>query len=279
MSNYWTYIIKPKSHFFDFNLKEIWQYRDLVWIFAKRDIAAVYKQTILGPLWYLISPLITVVVFTFVFSDIAKISTDNIPAPLFYLAGTTLWNYFQTSFLTISSTFVTNKDVFGKVYFPRVIVPISVILSSLLKFLIQLCIFTVVWFYFYSIGEINLNATVFVLPLLVCIMAALALGTGIIISAFTTKYRDVSFFIGFAVSLLMYATPVIYPVSAIPEMYKDILWLNPVAPVIEAFRYGFCGAGVFSWAGLAYSAAFAIFSLFFGILIFNRTEKTFMDTV
>lgn len=279
MSEDWTYVIRPKSKLLHFNFKEIWNYRDLVWIFAKRDIAAVYKQTVLGPLWYLISPLITVVVFTFVFSDIAQISTDDIPAPLFYLAGTTLWNYFQTSFTTISGTFVTNKNVFGKVYFPRIVVPISVVISSLLKFFIQLFIFLILWGYYYQSDEITMNEYVLAFPLLVVIMAMLALGMGIIISSFTTKYRDVSFFIAFAVSLLMYATPVIYPVSAIPDMYREFLWLNPIAPVIEAFRYGFCGSGVFSWSGIMYSAGFAIMSVLIGILIFNRTEKTFMDTV
>ena len=279
MKETWTEVIQPKKSVFQLNLSEIWNYRDLIWIFVRRDIVSVYKQTVLGPLWFFLGPIFTVFTFVFVFNQIAKISTDNIPAPLFYLAGTTLWNYFQACITGTSSTFISNANIFGKVYFPRLVSPISMVISNLLKFGIQLLMFLCFWFYYLAQGTIHPNAYIALLPLLVFLMGGMALGVGIIISSLTTKYRDLSYFIGFGITLIMYATPVIYPVSAIPEMYKPFVIYNPIAPIIETFRYGFTGSGYFSWSGLAYSSIFTIGVLLIGTLLFNKIERTFMDTV
>jgi lipopolysaccharide transport system permease protein len=279
MKETWTEVIQPKKSVFQLNLSEIWNYRDLIWIFVRRDIVSVYKQTVLGPLWFFLGPIFTVFTFVFVFNQIAKISTDNIPAPLFYLAGTTLWNYFQACITGTSSTFISNANIFGKVYFPRLVSPISMVISNLLKFGIQLLMFLCFWFYYLAQGTIHPNAYIALLPLLVLLMGGMALGVGIIISSLTTKYRDLSYFIGFGITLLMYATPVIYPVSAIPEMYKPFVIYNPIAPIIETFRYGFTGSGYFSWNGLIYSSVFTIVVLLIGTVLFNKIERTFMDTV
>jgi lipopolysaccharide transport system permease protein len=279
MKETWTEVIQPKKSVFQLNLSEIWNYRDLIWIFVRRDIVSVYKQTVLGPLWFFLGPIFTVFTFVFVFNQIAKISTDNIPAPLFYLAGTTLWNYFQACITGTSSTFISNANIFGKVYFPRLVSPISMVISNLLKFGIQLLMFLCFWFYYLAQGTIHPNAYIALLPLLVLLMGGMALGVGIIISSLTTKYRDLSYFIGFGITLLMYATPVIYPVSAIPEMYKPFVIYNPIAPIIETFRYGFTGSGYFSWNGLIYSSVFTVVVLLIGTVLFNKIERTFMDTV
>jgi lipopolysaccharide transport system permease protein len=272
-------IIKPQNAWFDLRLLELWKYRDLILIFARRDIIATYKQTILGPLWFFLAPIFTVVTFTLVFNNIAGISTDGIPAPIFYLAGTIMWNFFQQTFTGISTTFVSNAHIFGKVYFPRLSVPLSLILSSLVKFSIQLLLFLGFWLFYFSKGLVQANLTLMLLPVYVALMALIALGVGILISSLTTKYRDLTYFIGFGLSLLMYATPVIYPASAIPTTYQWFLFANPIAPLIEAFRYSTTGAGNFSIWGLGYSFLFGLVVLFLGLLIFNRTEKTFMDTV
>jgi lipopolysaccharide transport system permease protein len=279
MKETWTEVIQPKKSVFQLNLSEIWNYRDLIWIFVRRDIVSVYKQTVLGPLWFFLGPIFTVFTFVFVFNQIAKISTDNIPAPLFYLAGTTLWNYFQACITGTSSTFISNANIFGKVYFPRLVSPISMVISNLLKFGIQLLMFLCFWFYYLAQGTIHPNAYIALLPLLVLLMGGMALGVGIIISSLTTKYRDLSYFIGFGITLIMYATPVIYPVSAIPEMYKPFVIYNPIAPIIETFRYGFTGSGYFSWNGLIYSSVFTLVVLLIGTVLFNKIERTFMDTV
>jgi lipopolysaccharide transport system permease protein len=279
MKETWTEVIQPKKSVFQLNLSEIWNYRDLIWIFVRRDIVSVYKQTVLGPLWFFLGPIFTVFTFVFVFNQIAKISTDNIPAPLFYLAGTTLWNYFQACITGTSSTFISNANIFGKVYFPRLVSPISMVISNLLKFGIQLLMFLCFWFSYLAQGSIHPNAYIALLPLLVLLMGGMALGVGIIISSLTTKYRDLSYFIGFGITLIMYATPVIYPVSAIPEMYKPFVIYNPIAPIIETFRYGFTGSGYFSWNGLIYSSVFTIVVLLIGTVLFNKIERTFMDTV
>jgi len=278
-SNNWSHIIQPKKSWFEINLKEIWDYRDLIFIFVKRDLVSINKQTILGPLWFFLAPLFTVFIYTFVFNDIAKISTDGIPAPLFYLAGTTLWNYFQSCFMGTTSTFTANVSLFGKVYFPRLVSPISTIFSNLLKFLIQLGLFLCLWGYYYSQGEVHPNWTIILVPLLVLLLAGISLGLGIIISSLTTKYRDLSYFISFGITLLMYVTPIIYPLSSIPAKFKFFIEYNPIAPVIEAFRYGFMGKGYFSLFDLGYSFIVMIVLLLIGIVLFNRTEKTFMDTV
>lgn len=279
MKENWTEVIEPKKSLFNLNLKELWKYRDLILIFVRRDIVSVYKQTVLGPLWFFLGPLFTVFTFVFVFNQIAKISTDNIPAPLFYLAGTTLWNYFQACLSGTSNTFISNAGIFGKVYFPRLVSPISMVISNLLKFGIQLLMFLCFWGYYYSKGSIAPNIYILLLPFLILLMGAMALGIGIIISSLTTKYRDLTYFIGFGISLLMYATPVIYPISAIPDMYKPIVEYNPIAPIIETFRFGFTGSGYFTWNGLIYSSVFTIIVLFVGTILFNKIERTFMDTV
>jgi lipopolysaccharide transport system permease protein len=279
MKETWTEVITPKRSLLDLNLKEVWRYRDLIILFVRRDFVSQYKQTILGPLWLFLSPLFTVLSFNFVFSEIGKISTEGIPGPLFYLAGTTLWNYFQSCFTGTASTFISNAGIFGKVYFPRLVAPISVVISNLLKFFLQMLMFLVFWAYYFYKGDIQANGFISLFPILVIIMATMGLGLGIIFSSLTTKYRDLSYFIGFGITILMFISPVIYPISAIPEIYKPYLFLNPIAPVIEAFRSGFTGAGTLSWGGLIYSLSFSLIVLFLGAILFNQTEKTFMDTV
>lgn len=280
-SSGWTHEIRPQSGWFNIQLKEIWEYRDLISILVKRDIIALYKQTVLGPLWLFLGPLFTVVIYTFVFGQIAQISTEQIPAPLFYLAGVTLWNYFQSCFTATSTTFTSNAHIFGKVYFPRLVAPIAVIVSNLVKFGIQMLLFASMYlfYYFTQPGLLQPGIYIALLPLLILLMAGLALGLGIIISSMTTKYRDLSYFVSFGVTLLMYVTPVIYPMSEIPQGYAKYLAWNPLAPIIESFRFAVTGAGTFSWSGLGYSAAFMVVVLTFGIMIFSRVQKTFMDTV
>ena len=277
----WSEIILPKTSWFKLNLKEVWDYRDLIWIFVKRDIVSVYKQTVLGPVWFFIGPLFTVFTYTFLFNNIAHLPTDGLPGPLFYLAGTTLWNYFQACFNGSSSTFLTNASIFGKVYFPRLVAPISLIISNLLKFFVQMITF-LCFLTYYMIDKdssIHPNIYILLLPVLIIIMGGIALGGGIIISSLTTKYRDLNMFIGVGITLLMYATPIMYPVSAIPEMYKYFLAFNPISPIIETFRFAFTGNGYFSWSGLIYSSIFMVIILLIGTMLFNKTQKTFMDTV
>lgn len=278
-SQVWTEIIEPKGRWYDLKLKEIWQYRDLIQIFIRRDVVSVYKQTILGPVWFFLGPLMTVFIYTFVFGTVAKIPTDGIPAPLFYLAGTTLWNYFSNCFSGASTTFTANAHLFGKVYFPRLAVPISLVLSNLVKLSVQFIVFLIFWLFYLYRGEVTPSWHLVTLPLVVSLMALLSLGGGIIISSFSTKYRDLTFFLPFAITVLMYATPVIYPTSALPGTYKVIAQINPIAHLIEAFRFSFTGAGTFSWWGLGYSAIFTVVVLLLGVFIFNRVERTFMDTV
>jgi len=275
----WSHIIQPKNKWFEINFKEIWEYRDLIFIFVKRDIVSTNKQTVLGPLWFFLAPLFTVFIYTFVFNGIAGISTDGIPAPLFYLAGTTLWNYFQSCFLATTTTFSSNASLFGKVYFPRLVAPISTVLSNLLKFFIQFGMFLCLWSYYFYKGEVQLNVTVLFFPLLILLLAGISLGLGIIISSMTTKYRDLSYFISFGITLLMYVTPIIYPLSSIPVKFKFFIEYNPIAPIIEAFRYGFMGRGAFSIFDLGYSFIVMVVLLLVGVVLFNRTEKTFMDTI
>lgn len=279
--NNWSEVITSKRGLLDIRFKEIWHYRDLIWMFVKRDITSTYKQTVLGPIWFFVAPFFTVIMYTFVFTEIAGISTDGIPAPLFYLGGTTLWNYFQACFTSSSSIFVNNAGIFGKVYFPRLVSPISTILSNLIRFFIQIGVFITLMI-FYSLSgrySVHFNLYILLFPLLLLLMAGTALGVGIIASAVTTKYRDLQLFIGFVVSMLMYATPVIYPMSQVPERFKGILMLNPIAPIIETFRYSIFGVGEFSLSGLMYSTIFMIVTLFIGIVMFNQVEKSFMDTV
>ena len=277
----WSTVITPKKSWFNLHLREVWAYRDLVFIFVRRDIVAIYKQTILGPLWFLLGPLFTVFTYTFLFSEVAHLSTDGLPGPLFYLAGTTMFGYFQACFNGGSYTFQSNAGLFGKVYFPRLVSPISMVLSNLLKFGIQLVVFFIFWMYYYfqPNSTINFNMTVLLIPGLIFLLGGIGLGSGIIVSSFTTKYRDLTMLIGVFLTVLMYATPIMYPASAIPQIYKPFLSWNPISPIIEAFRYSLTGKGLFSWADLLYSTIFTFVVLMIGIIVFNRTEKTFMDTV
>jgi lipopolysaccharide transport system permease protein len=273
-------IIRPKKHLFDIDFKDIWRYRDLILLMVRRDFVAQYKQTVLGPLWFVISPLINVFMFAFVFNRIAGISTEGVPAILFYLTGLTLWNYFATTLTGISNTFVSNADIFGKVYFPRLIIPISLTISSMVRFMIQLGLLaTVMIIYYFNGFQFHFSRYTLVIPFLFLNTALLSLGCGIIISSLTTKYRDFQYLLGFGVQLLMYATPIIYPVSIVPKKFAWIISLNPMAPMIEAFKYGFIGVGSFNISAIVTSVCTTLVLLFVGVLLFNKVEGSFMDTV
>ena len=279
----WTTIIKPRNKLFEVNLKEIWDYRDLMTLFVKRTITVQYKQTILGPLWWFIQPAMTVIMYMVVFGGIAKIPTDGLPQPLFYLSGICLWQYFNDCLTKTSSTFIANAGIFGKVYFPRMVVPISTVISNLLRFGIQFGLFLVVYAIYQLFiipGQIHTNWYALLLPVLVVMLAGLALGFGILFSSLTTKYRDMTLLLDFFIRLWMYATPVIYPLSTITnEKLRLVMSLNPLTGIVEAFKYGFLGEGQFSWGLLGYSFAFMVVLLAVGIVIFNRVQRTFMDTV
>ena len=277
----WSTIITPKTKWYHINLREIWEYRDLIAIFVKRDIISIYKQTILGPVWFLLGPLFTVFTYTFLFSEVAHLSTDGLPGPLFYLGGTTLWNYFQACFNGASTTFSANVGIFGKVYFPRLVTPISLMISNLLKLSFQFLTYVIFLIYYYQkLPKLVFHYEfLFFIPIVILVLAMIAMGTGIIVSSFTTKYRDLSMIIGIGMTLLMYATPIMYPVSAIPELYKPYLHLNPISPLIEFYRYVFTGTGIVNYRDLTYSFFFGLVVLISGVFVFNRTEKTFMDTV
>jgi lipopolysaccharide transport system permease protein len=280
MSNNNISVITPKKNLFDFKFAEIWRYRDLLVLFFKRDIIITYKQTVLGPLWFIIQPLLTTLMYVMVFSKIAGISTGGVPPVLFYLGGITIWNFFADCLRLNSSTFTNNAYIFGKVYFPRIITPLSVIVSNLIKFGIQLILFLLVYIYFIVNGSpIHPNATLFLLPIYLILLSLLALGFSLAISALTTKYRDFTFLVTFGVQLWMYATPVIYTIDKIPAKYQKIIMANPTSSIIEGFKYSFTGMGTFDSKGLIYSSVFSVVIFFFGLAIFNRTEKTFMDTV
>lgn len=277
----WDLIVKPQSSLFDLNLGELWRYRDLLMLFVKRDIVSVYKQTILGPLWFFIQPVLTALTFSIIFGRMAGLSTDGNPPFLFYLAGITCWNYFADCLNNTSNTFVNNAAIFGKVYFPRLISPLSIIISSLLRFLIQFGLFIGVYIYSLFTGIVNPpNYLVAVLPLLVVLMGLMGLALGITISSFTTKYRDLRFLIGFGVQLMMYATPVILPLSEFKGAMLYVVQYNPMTPVIETFKAAFLGMPAsYELAGLLYTSVFTVVLLIIAILIFNRVEKSFMDTV
>jgi lipopolysaccharide transport system permease protein len=280
-SKKWSLVIKPKTAWFDLNLNDIWRYRDLLFLFVRRDFVSVYKQTILGPLWFFIQPLLTTIMFIIVFDRVAGIPTDGAPPALFYLSGLVFWNYFSTALNKTSITFSGNATLFGKVYFPRLIVPLSNVISALISFGIQLALLVFVLLYHSLVYNvpIQFNAYIALIPLLIVIIAALGLGVGIIISSLTTKYRDLTYLITFGIQLLMYATPVIYPMSFFEGKYKLILLLNPLTPVIEIFRFSVLGVGEVSWWHLLYSISFTFVTLLIGILIFNKIEKSFMDVV
>ena len=276
----WTTIIKPKTGWFDINLKELVQYKDLIVMFVKRDFKTMYKQTILGPLWIIINPLMTTLMFTIVFGNIANISTDGMPQIVFYMLGTTVWTYFSSCLTKTSSTFTGNAAIFGKVYFPRLVTPISTVISGLINFGVQFLMFLGFMAYFMIKGSpIEPNLWILITPLLLVQLAALALGFGIIISSMTTKYRDLAVLVTFGVQLWMYATPVVYPASQIGGKLKTLMMLNPVSPIVESFRYAFLGSGSIPWNYLGISVVTTLVVLFAGVVLFSRVEKTFMDTV
>jgi lipopolysaccharide transport system permease protein len=276
----WDLIIRPKTGWLELHLADLWRYRDLTMLFVWRDFVAQYKQTILGPLWHLLQPLFTTLLFTLIFGRIAQLPTDGVPPMLFYMAGVTAWTYFAECLNRTSTTFTLNANVFGKVYFPRLCVPLSVVISNLIKFAIQFALFLVFIAYFLLRGSpIHPNLFTLLTPLFLLMMAALGLGVGIIVSALTTKYRDLQVLVTFGVQLAMYATPVIYPMSIFPNSARWMAVVNPMAPIIEAFRYAFLGEGLFSWGYLGLSAGIITGILFLGIVLFNHVERTFMDTV
>lgn len=279
-NNNWTTTIKPKTGWFDINLKELLQYKDLIIMFVKRDFKTLYKQTILGPLWIIINPLLTTIMFTVVFGNIASIPTDGIPQIVFYMLGTTVWTYFSSCLTKTASTFTGNAAIFGKVYFPRLVTPIATVISGLINFGVQFLMFLGFMAYFMmKESTIHPNLWILITPLLLVQLAALALGFGIIISSLTTKYRDLAVLVTFGVQLWMYATPVVYPASQIGGKLKTLMMLNPVSPIVETFRYAFLGSGSIPWNYLGISMITTLIVLFTGVVLFSRVEKTFMDTV
>jgi len=276
----WTTVISPRKGWLDINLRELWNYSDLVLLFVRRDFVAIYKQTILGPLWFLLQPIFSTVVFTIVFGKIANIPTDGLPQPLFYMTGIVAWNYFASCLTVTSNTFVANASIFGKVYFPRLTVPVSVVITNLMTFVIQFSIFLCFLLFFYLKGAtLKPNIFILVTPYLIIQMGMLGLGFGILVSSLTTKYRDLTFVVNFGVQLWMYATPIVYPMSQIPERWQWFFALNPMAAIIETFRYAFLGAGSVKLLYLGISLGVTLAVLGIGIVFFNRIEKTFMDTV
>jgi lipopolysaccharide transport system permease protein len=283
-SNDWDLVIKGHSSLFDLNFSDLWRYRDLLVMFVKRDFVSFYKQTVLGPLWFFIQPIFTTIVFSFVFGNLAGISTDGIPKYLFYLTGITSWAYFSDCLTKTSTVFRDNANIFGKVYFPRLIMPLSIVVSNLVRFGVQLLLMIcmMVYFYFFPIEDTSFRVTegILLFPFLVLLMALLGLGLGLIITAMTTKYRDLTFLVTFGVQLLMYGTTVTYPLSYAREKgYGNLVELNPMTGIIEAFRYAFLGKGEFTMWSLGYSVLMTIIILFFGVIIFNKTEKNFVDTI
>jgi lipopolysaccharide transport system permease protein len=276
----WTEVIEPRTHLLDLRLNELWRYRDLVMMFVRRDFVSNYKQTILGPIWFFLQPLLTTITFVIIFGRVAKLSTDGLPMLLFYLAGITIWNYFSETLNKTATVFRDNAQMFGKVYFPRLTMPFSIVISNLVRFFIQMALFLTVWgYYLIQTDAVHPNLMILLTPVLVILMGLLALGLGMIISAMTTKYKDLIFLLTFGVQLLMYATPIIYPLSGVPQKYHWIIVANPMTPIIETFRYAFLGSGTFSWAFLGYSAIATVVILLFGTIVFNKVEKGFTDTI
>jgi lipopolysaccharide transport system permease protein len=276
--------ITSSNSLFNLKLKDVWEYRDLLVLLVRRDFVSFYKQTILGPLWFFIQPIFTTFTFTFIFGHLAKISTDGLPMELFYMTGITAWGYFSDCLTKTSTVFKDNASIFGKVYFPRLIVPLSIIVSNLIRFGLQMILLFIFmgYFYFFKIGHFHLTWAALLFPILVILMALLGLGLGMIISAMTTKYRDLSFLVSFGVQLLMYGTTVIIPLSEAIKQYPKIAWIieyNPMTTIIEAFRYGFLGKGNFSWTSFGYTNIVVFVLLFIGIIVFNKVEKDFVDTV
>lgn len=279
----WDIEIRPASNLLDLKLNDVWHYRDLLLLLVKRDFVSFYKQTILGPLWFFIQPLFTTIIFTFIFGNLAGISTDGLPQPLFYMAGITTWNYFAECLNKTSTVFKDNANLFGKVYFPRLIMPLSIVASNLVRFGVQMLLFLLMMlFYLNTDAHFSPNWHALLFPVLVLLMACLGLGLGMIISALTTKYRDLTFLVTFGVQLLMYATTVIYPLSTALNKYPAYAWMieyNPMTPIIETFRYGFLGKGSFSWQNMGYCTTVTFLIMAIGLIVFNKVEKTFVDTV
>ncbi|HVV54365.1 MAG TPA: ABC transporter permease [Mucilaginibacter sp.] len=279
----WDIEISPGNKLFDLRLKDTWHYRDLLLLLVRRDFVSFYKQTILGPVWFFVQPIITIIIYTIVFGNLAGIPVDGLPKPLFYLAGTIIWNYFAECLTKTSTVFKDNSAMLGKVYFPRLIMPLSIVLSNLIRFAVQFALFLIMMAVYWGKGQLFApNFVLLLFPLLIFLIAALGLGLGMIISAVTTKYRDLAFVVTFGVPLLMYTTTVIYPLSVVATKYPAYSWIikfNPITAVIETFRYGFLGRGSFSWELLGYSTLVTAAILLLGIIIFNRVEKTFVDTV
>jgi lipopolysaccharide transport system permease protein len=276
----WTELIEPRSNLLDLRLSEVWRYRDLVMLFVRRDFVSNYKQTILGPIWFFIQPLLTTITFYIIFGRVAQLGTDGIPPFIFYLAGNTVWGYFSQSLTSVSTVFTTNAAMFSKVYFPRLTMPLSIIISNLVRFGIQFGLFVVVWvFYMLTTNALHPNWLMLLTPFLVVLMGLLALGLGMIFSALTTKYRDLAMLLTFGIQLALYATPVIYPLSKVPAKYMWLILANPMSAITETFRVAFLGSGAFNWVYLGYSTLITIVILFLGIIIFNRVEKSFTDTV
>ena len=275
----WDSVIESKHSLFDINLKELWHYRDLLVLFVRRDFVTVYKQTILGPLWFFIQPLLTTITFTIIFGNVAQLSTDGAPKIIFYMAGITLWNYFSTCLTTVSGVFNANASIFGKVYFPRLIMPLTIVISNLMKFAVQFLLFICFVVYFTLHNQIQPNSWILLTPFIIILMALISMGIGLILSSMTTKYKDLNQLIGFGVQLFMYATPVIYPSSSVPQDYQWVVELNPLVGLFDYMRYAYLGVGEFAISDLVYPSIFSIVILAIGVLVFNKTQKTFMDTV
>ncbi len=275
----WTEEIKADSSLFSVNFKELWHYRDLLLMLLKRDFITFYKQTILGPIWFFVQPIMTSLIYMVLFGQVAKLSTDDLPQIPFYLAGITIWNYFADSLVKTSSVFQSNASIFGKVYFPRLIMPLSIVFSGLLKFVVQFLLFIAVVVYYSFTNQIQPNLWILMTPLLILLMAGFALGLGMIFSSMTTKYKDLSFLLAFGIQLYMYATPVVYPISAMPEKYRWIVNANPLTGIFECFRYGYLGSGHFEPSSLIYTTLFVVVLLFVGVITFNKVEKGFMDSI
>ncbi|MBV8324718.1 ABC transporter permease [Chryseobacterium sp.] len=275
----WTETIEADHSLFDIKLKEVWRYKDLIYMFVKRDFISSFKQTILGPIWFFINPIFTTITYLIIFGRFAKLPTDGAPGVIFYLAGVTLWNYFSGALLGTSATFTGNSNIFGKVYFPRLVTPISIVISNLMRLSVQFLLFLIVWAYYVINHEISPNWWVLATPFLLVLMALFALGMGMIFSALTTKYKDLSMLLAFGITLYMYATPVIYPVSMLPGYFKSLAKFNPLTGIFECFKYGWLGVGDFSPAMLIASTVIILILLVVGVVTFNKVEKTFMDTV
>lgn len=276
----WDLHIKPHDNLFNLHLKDVWDYRDLLVLLVRRDFVSFYKQTIFGPLWFFIQPIFTTILFTLVFNKMGGFSTEGCPAPLFYMCGTIAWNYFADCLTKTSTVFKDNANIFGKVYFPRLIMPLSIVASNLVRFSVQFILFLILYGYYNLKGaSIFPNAFILLFPVVILLMALLGLGLGLIITAMTTKYRDLTFLVTFGVQLLMYATPIIYPLSAVPQKYRNLVAINPLSGLVETFRYSFVGTGHFYFDSFIYSVIATISILIFGLIIFNKVEKSFVDTV